>query len=107
MATVYCLDCDRKIVLNLAHKPGDSVSCTSCGAEFEIVSMDPPELEWLYEDYDDAYDDDEPSDTWYEDNDDEDWVDSDEDWSWMLAKQQRLQTQTASSRRRRQEFDRE
>lgn len=103
MAMVLCLDCDRKIELNLNHKPGDQVECPSCGSEFEIVSMDPPEIEWLYDDYDDEEWDDED-----EDWEDDDWEDSDENWSWMIAKRQRLQMVPSPTRRKRpQEFERD
>lgn len=104
MAMVLCLDCDRKIELNLNHKPGDKVICSSCGSEFEIVSMDPPEIEWLYDEYDDEeWDDD---DDW-EDDDDE-WEDAEENWSWMIAKRQRLQMVPSNDKRRRyQEADRD
>jgi hypothetical protein len=114
MATVYCLDCDRKIVLNPMQKAGDRVLCTSCGSEFEIVSMDPPELEWLYEEYDDEErdEDDWNEDDWDEDDwdedDEEEWEEVEEDWAWMIAKRQRLQVSSSGFRRRRhQDFDHE
>ena len=59
MALVYCLDCDRKLPLALHQRPGDLIICPACDAEFELVTVNPPEIEWLYDEYDDDDDDDE------------------------------------------------
>ena len=59
MNAVYCLDCDRKLHINSKHDVGDAIKCPLCDSEFEIVSMQPPAIEWLYDDYDDYDDEDE------------------------------------------------
>ena len=97
MSTVFCLDCDRKLTLTQDNVVGDIIICDSCEAEFQIVSIEPPEIAWLYDDYEDEDWDD---DNW--DEDDErangrysDWDDDDEgEWSWMVAKQRRHHAQS-------------
>lgn len=58
MAVVYCLDCDRKLPLTLYQRKGNVIVCPACDTEFEVVTMNPPEIEWLYDEYDDDDDDD-------------------------------------------------
>lgn len=57
-----CPDCGRKVVVRPQFKVGDEIICPHCEAELEVVSLDPPELDW----------------SWIEPADDEDW--EDEDW---------------------------
>ena len=87
MPHVFCLDCDRKIILHSDVRVGDQVTCSSCDAEFQLISIDPLEIEWLYGDFDD--DDDDSSDDEEED-----------DWSHLVAKQRRHQVQPDLSLRR-------
>jgi lysine biosynthesis protein LysW len=110
MATVFCLDCDRKITLHPNQQVGDSVICSSCNSEFEIVNLDPPEIEWSYDDYEEEEEEDwDDDEEWEDDDDDDDWdddSDDEEDWSWMIAKRQRIQSPPSASRRSRsREFD--
>ena len=59
MATVYCPDCDEKIVLNPHFKMGLRFTCSDCDAELEVISVDPVEIDWAYDDsWDDEDDDD-------------------------------------------------
>ena len=53
MPHVFCLDCDRKIMLHTDISVGDQVACSSCDSEFQIIGLSPIEIEWLYDDYDD------------------------------------------------------
>ena len=71
MSEVFCLDCDRKIKLPANAQEGDSITCTNCDAEFEIVSINPPKIEWMYDEYDD-------SDDWDDDDYDDDSDDNDD-----------------------------
>lgn len=84
MNFAVCLECDRRIILR-GMSVGDKVVCAYCDSEFELVSLDPPELDWAYEDGGSDWDDDEGSDgddDWDTDNDDwnddESWDDDDE-----------------------------
>lgn len=58
MANVYCLDCDSKIMLDQRTRVNSELMCPHCEAEFQIVSLDPPEIVWSYEDWDDGDSDD-------------------------------------------------
>lgn len=69
MKRVYCLDCDSAIQINASAKVGDEIVCENCEAEFELVSLNPPVIEWLY-------DDDEEWDEYNDDSED----DSEDDW---------------------------
>jgi lysine biosynthesis protein LysW len=70
MSSTYCPECDERIVFNPGKpKFGQRLSCPSCSAELEVISIDPLELDWAYDwewdedeeedddDYDDDYDD--------------------------------------------------
>ncbi len=39
-----CLECDAVIVLADDVEEGELVECRDCGTEFEVTSVDPPEL---------------------------------------------------------------
>ena len=41
-----CLDCDAPIRLATAPWVGMRVVCGACNAEFEVVEVDPLELDW-------------------------------------------------------------
>lgn len=69
MVTALCLDCDKPIDLS---KPveGQLVRCENCGAEWEVISVDPLELDWAYL---------EPAED--EEDEDRDWhKDAGKDW---------------------------
>lgn len=96
MPHVYCLDCDRKIILHTDVRVGDQVTCSSCDAEFQIISLSPVEIDWLFDGYEDDDDDYEDWDDEYEDEDDEE-----EEWMHLVAKQRRHQGQATDSSRKR------
>lgn len=85
MQSAYCLDCDRSIKLDGKLQIGDEVTCPHCESEFTLIDLNPPELEWLYEDDADLDDDDDEE----EDEEDDETVSA---WSWKLAKRQRIIT---------------
>ena len=76
MKTAYCLDCDRSIKLGDRFHVGNTVECPHCESEFQIVNLDPPELEWFYDEEDD----------WEEKEEEQ----AEEYWSWMMAKRSRI-----------------
>jgi lysine biosynthesis protein LysW len=43
-----CPDCKQKIELWPLLKVGEELLCPYCGAELEVVSTDPVELDWAY-----------------------------------------------------------
>lgn len=63
MASAYCPDCDEKITLNPKPTVGQKLSCPHCTADLEVISVDPLELDWVYD--------------WEWDEDDEDYEDED------------------------------
>jgi lysine biosynthesis protein LysW len=48
MEVVNCISCDEPIRMPQAPKMGMLVTCADCGAELEIVWLDPLELDWPY-----------------------------------------------------------
>jgi len=66
MAEGFCPDCDSTVDLGSTPKRGQTVTCGTCSAYLQVISVSPVELDW-------AYDDDE-ADTEYEfEYDDEDF----------------------------------
>jgi alpha-aminoadipate carrier protein LysW len=63
---VSCPDCDENITLRGEVRLGQQVMCLNCGAELEVISTDPVELYWTYEDI-------EGSDDYEDEDEDEDW----------------------------------
>ena len=58
---VDCVDCGDAIALSGRIEMGQIVNCPECGATMEVVSLDPVEVDWIY---------DEPE---YADQEEEDW----------------------------------
>lgn len=59
MPTAVCPECDEEVYVDADSEQGDVVTCDECGADLEVVGLDPIELD-LYEggdDYDDDYED--------------------------------------------------
>lgn len=93
MSRAYCLDCDRSIQLSMIMETGDEVTCPHCDAEFDLIGLNSPAIEWAEElrYLNDGEDD------WI---DDDDWLDEeDEEWSWMIAKQGRIHASAEEKRR--------
>jgi len=63
MPITVCPGCDEDI--SIAGRPilGQLVTCEHCGSQFEVISVQPLELDWAFdeleEDDDDLYDEDE------------------------------------------------
>jgi lysine biosynthesis protein LysW len=81
MAIANCIECDEEIEISGRPRLGQKVTCTNCGAELEVASINPLELDWAEEDYDDDWEDDD-----FIDEDDDDFDDEedeeveDDDW---------------------------
>jgi alpha-aminoadipate carrier protein LysW len=59
MPTAVCPECDEEVYVDADSEQGDVVTCDECGADLEVVGLDPIELD-LYEggdEYDDDYED--------------------------------------------------
>ena len=59
MPTAVCPECDEEVYVDADSEQGDVVSCDECGADLEVVGLDPIELD-LYEggdEFDDDYED--------------------------------------------------
>ena len=68
--TTECLDCEQKIQLSFEPVLGQIIACPHCEAEFEVIAVNPVELDWAFFD---LRDEDEDEDLeWEDDDDDED-----------------------------------
>ena len=56
MPTAVCPECDEEVYVDADSEQGDVVSCDECGADLEVVGLDPIELD-LYEGGEDLDDD--------------------------------------------------
>ena len=73
--TVECMDCEQQIKLSFEPVLGQIITCPHCEAEFEVIALNPVELDWAFfdlEDEDDDLDWDEDDDDDYDDDDDDD-----------------------------------
>jgi alpha-aminoadipate carrier protein LysW len=48
MATASCLYCRYLIDLGSRLMEGQMVTCPNCGAQLEVLSLDPLELDWAF-----------------------------------------------------------
>lgn len=59
MARAWCPDCDSAILINPKPMVGKRLTCPHCDAELEVIGLDPVELDWVYEEPDDDWEDEE------------------------------------------------
>ena len=59
---VTCPECDENITLKNEIKWGQQVVCPHCSTELEVINTDPVELDWVFEENDQDYDDDDDLD---------------------------------------------
>jgi len=45
----FCIHCDQRIDLGLWPGEGWRVTCPACGAYLEVISVNPVELDWAYD----------------------------------------------------------
>ena len=62
-AVAPCPDCGYEIRLGSNHREGQIVSCPDCGADWEVINLEPLELDWAYGDPDDDW---EPSEGYWD-----------------------------------------
>jgi hypothetical protein len=48
MITVYCIDCEQPIQLDCRPVEGERLLCPGCGADLEVIRVEPVELDWAY-----------------------------------------------------------
>ncbi len=48
MAVVECLGCGHDIFFETALREAQLIRCQNCGAELEVISEDPLEVDWVY-----------------------------------------------------------
>ena len=65
---VECLDCEQKIQMSFEPVMGQIITCPHCEAEFEVIALNPVELDWAFFDLGDE-----------DENDDVEWDDDDDD----------------------------
>ncbi|HQU83991.1 MAG TPA: hypothetical protein PKY59_12725 [Pyrinomonadaceae bacterium] len=58
MPTTICPECSEEVYVDAESEQGDVVSCDECGADLEVVGLDPIELDLYVEKDSDDYDDD-------------------------------------------------
>jgi alpha-aminoadipate carrier protein LysW len=58
MPTAICPECDEDVYVDADSEQGDIVSCDECGADLEIVGLDPIELD-IHEDGEKDFEDEE------------------------------------------------
>jgi len=71
-----CPECDAWIRVPGAVELWDTMDCPECNTELQLISANPPELDYAdFDDYDDDLDDDDLDDDYedYEDQEDEDY----------------------------------
>ena len=54
-----CPDCEWEIPLGTEPEEGQRTTCPKCGADLEIVDLDPPELDWALDGVEPDWDPDE------------------------------------------------
>lgn len=58
MITFQCIECDMDLEIDDSAYLGQKIRCIYCGAEFEVVALDPIEVDWADdEDEEDLFDD--------------------------------------------------
>ena len=71
--TAPCPSCNYQVNLGATPEEGQKVMCANCGDNLEVISLQPLELDWEFEGFDENWE--------MEDWDDEEWADDDEEWA--------------------------
>jgi lysine biosynthesis protein LysW len=56
-AVIECMDCGVKSVLTGRIELGQEIACPECGTWMEVVSLDPVQVDWVYDELDDDQED--------------------------------------------------
>lgn len=48
MYTAFCVCCDKAVILGSNVSKGQTTTCPDCSTLLEVISLDPPELDWAY-----------------------------------------------------------
>lgn len=48
MSSVLCPECGATIRIGTRAKVGDKIACPNCGARLEVISANPPEVDWVF-----------------------------------------------------------
>ena len=56
---IACVDCRETVILSGDVRIGQQVICPSCLAQMEVIALEPMEVDWLYEEPEYAYEDEE------------------------------------------------
>lgn len=46
---IECPDCEEVVILPDDSQPGEIIDCQNCGAELEIISLNPPQVSLVIE----------------------------------------------------------
>ncbi len=57
MITADCPSCGAKVRMQVKPKMGQKTTCLMCKAELEVVWLEPVELDWPYDEDEDALED--------------------------------------------------
>lgn len=68
MPTTVCPECSEEVYVDADSEQGDIVSCDECGADLEVVGLDPIELDLYIEKDSDDFSDDDLDDYAYDDD---------------------------------------
>ena len=58
MVMAQCPSCGAQVSIYTKPKMGQKVKCTTCESDLEVVWLEPVELDWALEGFDDEDDDD-------------------------------------------------
>lgn len=56
MAVAFCPECSEGVKLGNEPQEGQRVTCATCGADLEVISLTPLELDWAYDEPDEEWD---------------------------------------------------
>lgn len=48
MSSVLCPECGATIHIGKRIGVGDKIACPACGAKLEVISANPPEVDWAF-----------------------------------------------------------
>jgi lysine biosynthesis protein LysW len=57
MAKGYCVECESALSLGNDPYKGQRVTCYKCGATLEVIGLSPIELDWVYDEDSDDFED--------------------------------------------------